>query len=305
MVNPQGIAAGQTATYDDPGLAEFGKSLGTVEGVDGLAASFSLPATTEAGATGVLEGTVITFKTSSPATVRADTVVEDDATETVVSFFDNLADLGVAQGMSVLLFDGVNETPTTLEVSAVNTAASEVTIVDPANPDTAPTFSQFDQLFFQIQQIVGEDRVTDQVTLSSVLGVTEGMNISGELGGAAVISTDAGDEIDGLVVTLEQDVPAEWAAGTTLTARSPTLTVEQDVAQSVDVRVTQLTGVSNGATVDIPQAAIPDGVVIVHINDSGQIITVSEDASLFGIEEGASLGFARAQQNDFYRYAMT
>ena len=84
--------------------------------------------------------------------------------------------------------------------------------------------------------------------------------------GAAVISTDLGDEIDGLVVTLDQDVPAEWAAGTTLTARSPTL-VEQDVAQSVDVRVTQLTGVSNGATVDIPQAAIPDEVVIVHINE--------------------------------------
>ena len=45
-------------------------------------------------------------------------------------------------------------------------------------------------------------------------------------------------------------------------------------------------------------------MVIVHISEDGQIITVSEDASLFGIEEGASLSFARAQQNDFYRYAI-
>ena len=56
-----GVAVGQVATYDDVGSGEFGKSLGNVVALEGLTASFDQPSDTDGGATGVLNGTIITF----------------------------------------------------------------------------------------------------------------------------------------------------------------------------------------------------------------------------------------------------
>ena len=296
MASTFGLTTGQVATYFDAGLGSD-VELGSVRDVDvalaGRIVTLDQPAAVNPAATGVLEDTIITFTREDSATVRADTVNDIDDTTTNVLLFDVA---GIAEGMTVSQVDNGVETllGTVTFVSELDEIIPSITI------DAVVVLSEFDTLEFEIAQQVAEDRNENQVTLSSLIGVTEGMTITAvDSGQSASISTVEGEEIVGSVVTLTTSAPVGWLADADLLLQSPNLTVTAAVSQSSFVPVDTLVGVVPNASANIPAANISAGVIVTSIN--GNDIIVSEDLALGA---GSSVTFGRLQQNEYYRYAI-
>ena len=199
--------------------------------------------------------------------------------------------------MAVSQVDNGVETPlgTVIGVSELDEIIPSITI------DALVALSQFDTLEFEIAQQVAEDRnPLIKLTLTGLIGVTEGMTITEEANGlSASISTVEGEEIVGSVVTLTTSAPVGWLADADLLLQSPNLTVTAAVSQSSFVPVDTLVGVVPNASANIPAANISAGVIVTNIN--GNDITVSEDLALGA---GSSVTFGRLQQNEYYRYAI-